>query len=307
MDSAVTQEKPSCSTSLGSQTDEESLHADAMSIPSVQQDNQDAQSTGSTASHPLHHGSTRPYKQETGAHQQQSSPQQARQSISSRHMPIFHPRTFDQICAEQAYLRLTLQSQTSRLCDLIGKYHLAELQSIHGESRKVKRLARKQIGLLRYQIGLAAEQEKTIFIRLNELLLEMNSRDARHRTELHFHEQAARLATSGPAHVQEHQPTSPSLSRLNGATTEFVPGKSRANNQAVPGVTISAAWEDSMERIEDDGQSNEFGNHGLEFSFEDNAEAETERKQRQCFTRDDCVTPTPSRRLSMPNMKFGWP
>ncbi|KAG5950568.1 hypothetical protein E4U53_004839 [Claviceps sorghi] len=100
-----------------------------------------------------------------------------RPSLPLPSLSIFHPRRLDEIYAEQAYLSVALQAHTARLCDLLGTYHAAEADT-HGPSRKIKRRARRQVGLLRAQIRQASEQQKTMHLRLSDLLLEAKSRAA---------------------------------------------------------------------------------------------------------------------------------
>ncbi|KAG5986819.1 hypothetical protein E4U54_005252 [Claviceps lovelessii] len=155
-------------------------------------------------------------------------------------LSIFHPRSLEEIYAEQAYLSLTLQSHSSRLCDLVSTYHQAEADSIHGESRKIKRRARRQIGLLRTQIRHAAEQEQTIYLRLSDLLIEAKSRAALDLTpNSHAHRRGV-----GPPPPAHSAPSGPA-SRLNGATAEFVPDtKSPPNKRADSGVGVFPDTED---------------------------------------------------------------
>ncbi|KAG5975636.1 hypothetical protein E4U58_000419 [Claviceps cyperi] len=157
---------------------------------------------------------------------------------------ILRPRPFEEIYAEQAFLSLTLQSCSSRLFDLVRTYHTVEGESMYGESRKIKRRARRQVGILRTQIKLAAEEEKTIFARLSDLLTE-----ARSRTALDL-AQRERLITQGAgrsdalghssSQLPFPQPLSASESRLNGASAEFIPQRGTRNQRADSEVVVFA-------------------------------------------------------------------
>ncbi|KAG5916507.1 hypothetical protein E4U42_007615, partial [Claviceps africana] len=68
-------------------------------------------------------------------------------------------------------------AQATRLGGLLAAYHHTEADT-HAPSRKVKRRARRQVGFLRAQIRLAAEQQTEMHLRLSDLLLEARSRAA---------------------------------------------------------------------------------------------------------------------------------
>ncbi|KAG6003638.1 hypothetical protein E4U21_001841 [Claviceps maximensis] len=174
------------------------------------------------------------------AHRQQPLPHQPWQPrVSLPSLSIFHPRSAEEIYAEQAYLSLTLQSHSRRLCDLVSTYHHVEAESTHGESRKIKRRARRQIGILRAQIKHAAEQEKIIHLRLSDLLIEAKSRAALDLAR-HHHHHPARHFPSRPSEPASAS-VSPSTCRLNGAIAEFKPdttAKEKRDQRADSGVDV---------------------------------------------------------------------
>ncbi|KAG5997560.1 hypothetical protein E4U52_003839 [Claviceps spartinae] len=169
---------------------------------------------------------------------------------------ILRPRPFEEIYAEQAFLSLTLQSHSSRLADLVRTYHTVEGESMYGESRKIKRRARRQVGILRTQIRLAAEEEKTIFVRLSDLLTEARSRTALDlaQRERPISQGAGRSDALGRPSSQppfSHPPSS-SESRLNGASAEFKPQSETRDQRAARVVVVYAENDDKR------------GNAGLE-------------------------------------------
>ncbi|KAG6055837.1 hypothetical protein E4U32_006012 [Claviceps aff. humidiphila group G2b] len=181
-----------------------------------------------------------------GPPQQLPYPPSAPLSSSS----ILRPRPFGEIYAEQAFLSLTLQSHSSRLSDLVRTYHTVEGESMYGESRKIKRRARRQVGILRTQIRLAAEEEKAIFVRLSDLLTEARSRTALDlaQRERPISQGAGRSDALGRASSQPPFPQPPSSSesrsRLNGASAEFIPQRGTRDQRADSGVVVYAERDD---------------------------------------------------------------
>ncbi|KAG5938524.1 hypothetical protein E4U59_003748 [Claviceps monticola] len=157
---------------------------------------------------------------------------------------ILRPRPFEEIYAEQAFLSLTLQSHSSILSDLVRTYHTVEVDSMCGESRKIKRRARRQVGILRTQIKHAAEEEKTIFVRLSDLLMEAKSRTALDlaRRERSISQDAGRSDALGRAssHPPFSKPPSSSESRLNAASAEFIPQRGTRGQRADRVVVVCA-------------------------------------------------------------------
>ncbi|KAG6193879.1 hypothetical protein E4U27_002353 [Claviceps purpurea] len=165
---------------------------------------------------------------------------------------ILRPRPFEEIYAEQAFLSLTLQSHSSRLSDLVRTYHTVEVESMYGESRKIKRRARRQVGILRTQIKHAAEEEKTIFVRLSDLLTEARSRTALDlaRRERPISQDTGRSDALGRAssHPPFSQPPSSSESRLNAASAEFIPQMATRDQRADRVVVVYAENDDKEGR-----------------------------------------------------------
>ncbi|KID99572.1 hypothetical protein MAJ_04402, partial [Metarhizium majus ARSEF 297] len=153
----------------------------------------------------------------------------SRMLFSSRSRAIFHPRSLEEIYAEQAYLSLTLHAHIAQHCDLMNRYSLTEAETFEGESRKCKRRARKELGLLRGQLIHAAEQEQIIFARLGELFVEAKSRESRNVAQNQRLQGLRGLRRY--SHPQNHQEMRRSMSSLNGATPAFIPQKDLFSHQ----------------------------------------------------------------------------
>lgn len=153
----------------------------------------------------------------------------SRALFSSRPRAIFHPRSHEEIYAEQNYLSFTLQAHVAHHCDLMNRYSLTEAESFQGESRKCKRRARKELGLLRGQLIHAAEQEQIIFARLGELFVEAKSRESRNVAQNQRLQGFRGLRRY--SHPQNHQEMRRSMSSLNGATPAFIPQKDLFSHQ----------------------------------------------------------------------------
>ncbi|KID75614.1 uncharacterized protein G6M90_00g046690 [Metarhizium brunneum] len=153
----------------------------------------------------------------------ENNPSCSRMLFSSRSRAIFHPRSHEEIYAEQAYLSLTLHAHIAQHCDLMNRYSLTEAETFQGESRKCKRRARKELGLLRGQLIHAAEQEQIIFARLGELFVEAKSRESRNVAQNQRLQGLRGLRRY--SHPQNQQEIRRSMSSLNGATPAFIPQK----------------------------------------------------------------------------------
>ncbi|KAG6031261.1 hypothetical protein E4U19_008143 [Claviceps sp. Clav32 group G5] len=190
------------------------------------------------------------FQRHTSQHypQRPSQPLPYLSSVPLSPSSILRPRPFEEIYAEQAFLSLTLQSHSSRLSDLVHTYHTIEGESMYGESRKIKRRARRQVGILRTQIRLAAEEEKTVFVRLSDLLTEARSRTALDlaRRARSISQGAGRSDALGRASSQPSFPLPPSSSesRLNGASAEFIPQRGTRDQRADSGVVVYAENDD---------------------------------------------------------------
>ncbi|KAG5934613.1 hypothetical protein E4U60_003665 [Claviceps pazoutovae] len=218
---------------------------------------------------------------------------------------ILRPRPFEEIYAEQAFLSLTLQSHSSRLADLVRTYHTVEVESMYGESRKIKRRARRQVGILRTQIKHAAEDEKTIFVRLSDLLTEARSRTALDlaRRERSISQDAGRSDALGRA--SSHPPSS-SESLLNAASAEFIPQRGTRDQKADRVVIVCAENDDKEGRAGLEDKAYGVSSHTTKVvPLRDNSRLSPRRLHgpRHLATGDSIVyARTLRRQASMPNM-----
>lgn len=254
------------------------------------------------------HPSSRPSgdQKSTSTHSRSTSQKHSRRlstqkSFSSRPINVFRPRPYEEIYAERAYLGVCLQSHVNKLCDLISKYSLTEEESIHGETRKCKRAARKQLGILRGQLFHAAEQEKAIFVRLGELYVEAMSRET---WDVARKQCPPRTKRTSQTQIEgEMRPRS--KSNLNGATPEFIPRKDLSDHQEDNESVISST------QTSDDGEpsssgnemyNSELGKNRMEFLLAPNKKGDSRRRQRRMSGDGGGEVFKPARRLSLPNM-----
>lgn len=211
-------------------------------------------------------------------------------------MSLFRPRAREEIHTERIYLNAAIQSHSNHLYGLFSAYHKAEDTSIHGESRRVKRQARRQIGILRSQIRYAAEQEKTMFVRLSELHVEAKSREVR--------DLMMRLSR-GPEGV-ENMVRPLYETRQNRAMAGFAPQSESSNiygEEVPPSYTQSPDPEDAH----DDTVRRHAAKHGVEPHFEPNHCEPNHFIQNRSRSEGSCPARLKSRRYSLPDIASEWP
>ncbi|RSL71449.1 hypothetical protein CEP54_001233 [Fusarium duplospermum] len=146
-------------------------------------------------------------------------------SYTNSHL-IFSPRPYESLYVERAYLTNALQQHSCRAVNLMRQYSIVEsqLQGLPGD--KGRRKLRKQLGLLKSRINEAYEQERSIFSRLSDLYIEIQSRES--WMQIGYQQQQAWSMDSpsvgtpsvySPMSYSLPTPTTP----LNGACAEFVP------------------------------------------------------------------------------------
>lgn len=303
MSSAFTEGSVSPGTTPHSEETPQQAASDAASIsPSVAHSSAD------------HSSSTPDVEQKSTSSQSRSASHKqnrrlsARKSFSSRPINVFHPRPYEDVYAEQAYLSVTFQSHINKVSDLIHKYSLAEEESIHGESRKCKRAARKQIGILRGQLIHAAEQEQAIFVRLGELYVETKSRET---WDVARKQRPPRVKR--PSQTQVEPDIRPrSKSNLNGATPEFIPRKDLLHHLKGDGSVVSTESSEDGERgnrvggngsgSDSERYNSELGENRLKFLFMPSNNGVIKQRKRRMSGDGGCEAFKQGRRLSLPNM-----
>ncbi|KHN99788.1 uncharacterized protein MAM_02641 [Metarhizium album ARSEF 1941] len=290
---------PTAAPSLSSDRQE-----DETSAPSTSSSPECQSSTSQSApSNSTHDQSTRPHHSRN-INRRESCQSLVRKSFSWS-KSIFHPRSYEEIYAEQAYLSITLQAHTAHFCDLIQRYSLTEVESFQGESRKCKRRARRELGLLRGQLVQAAGQEQAIFARLGELFLEARSRET--WNVAHNQRRQSLPILERHTHSQDNQDTRfPSLSILNGASPVFVPQKElfspreREYDKDAMSTTDTSDNEEGKQGVQ--GSGNSLCELKMDPVLEpDDAEPDEQRPALRRMSGDDCAsTLKRDRRLSLP-------
>lgn len=102
----------------------------------------------------------------------------SRRRPSTAASPIFSPRPYEALYAERAYVTTLLQDLASKLGGLARKYWEVEARLEDPETAKKRRQFRKQASLMRSRIDETTKQHQVMFVRLGELFLEIQSRDA---------------------------------------------------------------------------------------------------------------------------------
>ncbi|QUC16782.1 uncharacterized protein UV8b_01023 [Ustilaginoidea virens] len=230
---------------------------------------------------------------------------------------IFHPRPRHEIYMKQCQVSMTLQAHTLRLCDLMSRYHATMATSVHGETRKIKRRARKQVGELRGQIKQAAEQEKDIFMRLSDLFLEARSREMLDFSPLHpSWAPGLDSGVQGGSNVDAAQEGPRSNLGLNGATAAFIPQRGLSlDRQTDSAVSIPTGTDDEHSEMEDGSTVS----HGAESSgyrlaagyvmTTGGGTGPEVRPRARRLSEDDAevILGSRRRRLSLPDMVCAWP
>jgi hypothetical protein len=241
-----------------------------------------------------------------------------RPSISS---VVFSPRPYEPLFAERAYLSNSLEELSTKRLEMMGQYSTAaqELEEVC-ENAKQRRRLRKRLSLLRSKINQVVEQEKSLFLRLGELHLELESRDAWAMTQHHApssHSIGGSDTTSSQCSSSPMQgsmgisgPTTP----LHATSPEFLPGQNSAEMQlgrASFPRSESASSSDVLKlaTVEEAGEESS-SNHGLGYEYKDGeytitSEERPPLRRRTSFGSKE--TTPPQRRMSLPNLHSLWP
>lgn len=239
------------------------------------------------------------------------------QDHSSSASLVFSPRPYESMYAERAYLTSSLQLQTSRAADLIRKYSLAEARHQHLEAGKERRRLRKHLRFLRSKIIEAAEQQKTVYSRLGELHVEIQSRETwilsgyQGSSFVDITIPESPLVYSTMSSYDLSTPTTP----LDATSPAFVPRAYFGDDVLYPldpspcqkepkaaGRSLDTVVEESDELLpnpEFSDISYECGNGEVDMEMND-ADSES-------AWLDDCFKATRSRRLSLPYIQTAWP
>lgn len=243
---------------------------------------------------------------------------------------MFHPRSYEEIYAERAYLTTSLHVCSVKVMELINQYALIEevLQAKEHPGKERRKL-RKQMSFIKVKLTEASRQEKAIVMRLSELHMEQLARDAwdqiqqRRMFYPNFSSDAAR-------------PSTPPETPLSATSKEFVPStgppvraqccaleveKSRTldtvveakeeedddDDESLKEDDVSHDEEEEDVMTEAEGHTGDEGlcNHGLEYTYQGYPDAENIhlRPSRLIERLSLCV----ERRNSLPSLCSVWP
>ncbi|KAK1598235.1 uncharacterized protein LY79DRAFT_700161 [Colletotrichum navitas] len=88
------------------------------------------------------------------------------------------PNSLEQLYTEKAYLTVSLENQSDREAGLMRKLSMLREMFDHRLSSDERRKSRKRAALLRSRITEVAGQKKTILLRLCDIYVELQSREA---------------------------------------------------------------------------------------------------------------------------------
>ncbi|KAK7420071.1 hypothetical protein QQX98_002933 [Neonectria punicea] len=227
---------------------------------------------------------------------------------------VFSPRPCENPYTERAYLSASLQLQSSKAADFMREYFMAEAQHQNLGAGKDRRRLRKHLGLLRYKINQAVEQERTILARLGELYVEIQSR-----------ENWAWVGGHGPSFADGSIPEAPSvytamspiscdmstpISPLNATSPEFVPHGYFEGYQQLPDTQGGQQEEPAdvsmtLDTVMEEGEE-PLCNHELSHDYVDGeAVQKTDDADHDSMPWFDAGFR--ARRLSLPCIQTAWP
>lgn len=222
---------------------------------------------------------------------------------------ILAPRPYEELYAENVYLVSALHLQNAIRKQLTQQYSsVAEELSVF-ETAKQRRRLRKKLSQLRPKISAAAEQEKTVFLRLSELQIEMDSRE----TWAQAHDASLRqraLPSPGPtlSSFSTISDTSSSHSTcttpLNATSPVFI---SKRELLELPISSESRFWAaelgPELGTVEEAGEEF-FSNHDLKYRYRS---IDSLEESRPVVWNGATVKPRLGRSPSLPSLQCMWP
>lgn len=245
---------------------------------------------------------------------------------------LLHPRSYEEIYAERAYLTASLQAYSLRAIEMIHQYSLIEEElQARDHIGKERRKLRKQMSFIKVKLSEASRQEKAIVLRLSELHMEQLGRDAWDQVQQRrvyyskFPPRMAKMSREIPgkplsADSKDFVPSaihfgssSPSRARScvsdadSGALDTVVEGNEGEENdgESLDGPETLAA-KDARTRSEGDLQGDELCNHGLQYTYR-GCEETPESQLRPLDEREKLSARSEERRKSLPNLCSVWP
>ena len=234
---------------------------------------------------------------------------------------VLSPRPYESLFAERAYLTASLETLSAKRSDLMIEYCSVQEQSEHTETPKQRRRLRKRMSLLKSKIGEAAEQQKTLFVRLGELFVELQSREVLGNARQHMDLQQAVISdtassycSGSPSHASfDH--SEPSTPQNLAAFSDGSPADYFADSYNVPPPAPTppdrAGALGSRVILATVDESDEYfsSNHGLDYAYKEyEDECAIERPMlRRRTSYDGDLKSLKDKRLSLPSLQSLWP
>jgi hypothetical protein len=227
---------------------------------------------------------------------------------------LLNPQPYEHLYAERAYLVSTLQQHTAKIMDLVQQHWQAtEQPPEYSPVGNDRRRSRKKQSALRSKLHEAVSQKNVALLRLSELELELQSRDAwlraRDEATSYFDFPSPDTTFSGPFVMTDvSASTSTCTTPLNAISPSFVPGPklyqdfgtqerhSSSRESSVTGMKLDTV----------DEASEQFSsNHGLTYEYRCGGDAELIEKQTPSW--DGVAIVRYKRKQSLPNLGSLWP
>ncbi|KAL6856697.1 hypothetical protein J3F83DRAFT_374893 [Trichoderma novae-zelandiae] len=245
---------------------------------------------------------------------------------------LFHPRSYEEIYAERAYLTASLQVHSMRAIDMIHQYSLIEEElQARDHVGKERRKLRKQMSFIKVKLSEASRQEKAIVLRLSELHMEQLGRDAWDQVQqrrVFYSNLPPRLAR--PLSKSPERPLSVDSKEFVPSATQLgsPPARARSCASEVECRTLDTVVEDD-EGGEEDGESlrgdesleaeeeagigsegaiqvDDLCNHGLRYTYR-GCDEPTDAQLRPLDVRQRLSACPEERRKSLPSLCSMWP
>ncbi|KAK7415292.1 hypothetical protein QQZ08_012390 [Neonectria magnoliae] len=263
-------------------------------------------------------GATTANSSATKRHRKRPSISRSRSDITHGVFPnnnsVFSPRPCENPYTERAYLSASLQLQSAKAADFMREYSMAEAQHQNLGAGKERRRLRKYLGLLRFKINQAVEQERAILARLGELYVEIQSLENWAWAGGHGPSFADGSLSEAPSVYTAMSPISYDMSTpispLNATSPEFVPQGYFEGHQQLPDTQLGQQEEPAdasmtLDTVMEEGEEPSC-NHELSHDYvDDEVVQKTDDADHDSMPWFDAGFRT--RRLSLPCIQTAWP
>ncbi|KAL7910384.1 hypothetical protein GGI35DRAFT_363469 [Trichoderma velutinum] len=242
---------------------------------------------------------------------------------------MFHPRSYEEIYAERAYLTTSLHVYSVKVMQLIHQYALIEevLQAKEHPGKERRKL-RKQMSFIKVKLFEASRQEKAIVMRLSELHMEQLGRDAWDQIQ-----QRRMLYSNFPSDAA--MPSTSPETPLSATSKEFIPSAGPPARAQSCALEVEKSWtldtvveakeeeEDDDESLREDDNSSDseedimtkaegytgkedLCNHGLEYTYQGYSDVENIKLWPSNLIEKLSIC-AEERRKSLPSLCSVWP